>query len=229
MYFDFNTAATTSLVMIVFAQISALWTFFKTGLVDLKMVLVLEIPTMIGAFAGGMLAHHFNVTVLYIMFACVLFLASYFMLRDEAHLGGFLKGIGLSTWEWTREFRDNVYTIDLMLSTPLTFMIGYMGGTLGIAGGWLKIPLMVVLFNVPMKIAVASSALMVTFTGFSGFLGHSVVGQFDPRLALSLSVITIVGAQIGSRISTKTESNFLRFMFAFVLSMVGLWMILRSI
>ena len=48
---DFYTAATTSLVMIAASQISAQYNFFKTGLVDLKLVMELEIPTMIGAFA----------------------------------------------------------------------------------------------------------------------------------------------------------------------------------
>ena len=49
---DFHTAATTSLVMLMLAQVSALFTFFRSGLVDLKLVAVLEFPTMIGAFIG---------------------------------------------------------------------------------------------------------------------------------------------------------------------------------
>jgi hypothetical protein len=226
---DFYTAATTSLLMLTTAQVSALYNFFKSRLVDLKLVLVLEIPTMVGAFAGGMLAHHFNVNALYVMFACVLFLASYFMLQNEAQLERHSRGVSISPWKLTHEFRDRVYSIDLMLSTPLTFIVGYMGGMLGLAGGWLKVPIMVVLFNVPMKIAVATSSLMVMITGFSGFLGHSVVGHFDPRLALSLSVVTVIGAQIGSRISIKTESSVLRFIFALILGVVGLWMIIRAI
>jgi hypothetical protein len=120
----------------------------------------------------------------------------------------------------------SAYAVDMSVSTPLTFVIGFMGGLLGLAGGWLNIPLMVILFGVPMKIAIATSSLMVPATGFAGLAGHSVLGHFEIKLALSLSVITIIGAQIGSRISVKTESNLLRFVFAFVLSLVGLWMIL---
>jgi len=85
----------------------------------------------------------------------------------------------------------------------------------------------VVIFNVPMKIAIATSSLMVPLTALSGFLGHSIAGHFDYRLALSLSVLTIIGAQFGSRLSIGSQSNLLRFAFAFVLSFVGFWMLLR--
>ncbi len=226
---DFHTAATTSLIMLTCAQLSALVNFFKSGLVDLKLVGILEFPTMIGAFMGGLLAHHFNVNLLSIMFACVLFLASYFMMQDEVQLGTHAGGIVVTPWEWHHEFQGYEMRLDLMLATPLTFVVGYMGGMLGIACGWLKVPMMVVLFNVPMKIAVATSTLMVPITGFAGFLGHSVAGHFDWRLALPLSVITMIGAQIGSRLSIGTESNLLRFLFALVLSVVGLAMLVSMV
>jgi uncharacterized membrane protein YfcA len=173
-----------------------------------------------------MLSEHFNVSLLVIMFACALFLASYFMIQDQAQLEGLGTSLRISPWEWQRQFGGHTYRVDMILALPLTFGVGFMGGLLGLAGGWLKVPIMVVLFGVPMKVAVATSSLMVAFTGFSGFLGHSVSGHFEPKLALCLAAITVIGAQIGSRISISTESNLLRFVFAFVLSLVGLWMIL---
>jgi len=222
----FHTAVTTSLVMLTAAQISGLYIFFRSGLVDVKMAVRLGVPTMIGAFAGGMLSEHFNVTFLVILFAATMFFASYAMIQDQAQLEGIGKRLPASPWVWQRDFMDCAYALDMAVATPLTFGVGFMGGLLGLAGGWLNIPLMVILFGVPMKIAIATSSLMVPATGFAGLLGHSVLGHFEIKLALSLSVVTIIGAQIGSRLSVKTESNLLRFIFAFVLSLVGLWMIL---
>lgn len=222
----FHTAATTSLVMLTAAQISALYIFFKSGLVDLRLAMILEMPTMIGAFTGGMLSEHFNIALLIILFACVLFLASYSMMQDQAQLQGLGASLRISSWEWEHEFRGQTVRLDLALILPLTFAVGFTGGLLGLAGGWLKVPIMVLLLNVPMKVAVATSSLMVPLTGFAGFLGHSVLGHFEPKLALSLAVVTIIGAQIGSRMSIRTQSSLLRFIFAFVLSLVGLWMIL---
>nr|WCC90941.1 magnetosome protein MamEO [Desulfobacteraceae bacterium] len=225
---DFHTATSTSLIIITMAQISALYIFFKSGLVDIRLILVLEIPTMIGAFTGGVLAHNFNVQLLSLMFACTLFLASYFMMKDDDyHPFQNESGVYVSNWISHHECNGYTYSLDLGIAIPLTFVVGYMGGMLGMAGGWLKIPIMVILFNIPMKIAVAASSLMVPITAFSGFLGHSMVGHIDIRLAVILSLTSIIGAQIGSRLSIDTESNLLRFLFAFVLSVVGLWMIIR--
>lgn len=223
---DFHIASTTSLVMLTTAQISALYIFFKSDLVDLRLALMLELPTMIGAFTGGMLSEHFNVSLLIVMFSCALFMASYFMMQDRVQLEGAGTGMRLRPWELQHEFRGHTYSVNMMLASPMMFGVGFIGGLLGLAGGWLKVPIMVMLFNVPMKIAIATSSLMVPLTGFSGFLGHSVIGHFDPKLAICLSVVTVIGAQIGSRISIRTQNNLLRFIFAFVLSLVGLWMIL---
>ncbi|MBW1942805.1 MAG: TSUP family transporter [Deltaproteobacteria bacterium] len=224
---DFHTAATTSLLMLATAQISASYVFFRSGLVDLKLIMILELPTMIGAFAGGLFSDHFNVALLAIMFSCTLFLASYFMLQDDMQPAGPGGSVSTSPWNWHGEFRGHAYSVDMMVAFPLTFGIGFMGGLLGLAGGWLKVPMMVVMFGIPMKVAVATSSLMVPITGFAGFLGHSVLGHFDPRLALPLCVLAVAGAQIGSRLSIKTDSSLLRFIFAFVLGVVGLWMLLR--
>ena len=167
---DFYTAATTSLVILTFSQASALYVFFKSGMVDLKLTSVLIGPIMIGAFTGGLFAHHFNVNLLSILFACMLFLASYFMMQDKVQpAGGIGRSITISSFGWHHEFNGNNVDIDLMLSVPLTFIVGYIGGMLGLAAGWIMIPLMVLMFNIPMKIAIATSSLIVPFTGLAGF------------------------------------------------------------
>ncbi|MBF0469278.1 MAG: sulfite exporter TauE/SafE family protein, partial [Desulfamplus sp.] len=227
---DFYTAASTSLMMITISQASALYNFFKSGLVDLRLASVLEPPTMIGAFLGGMLAHHFNIDVLSIMFSCTLFLASYFMMQEDKMKrtdGTDARRISISPFKWRHEFRDRDVNIDLGFSVPVTFITGFFGGLLGLAAGWIKIPVMVLLLNIPMKIAIATSSLMVPLTALSGFLGHSLAGNFDIRLAVTLSIVTAAGAQIGSRITRGSDNHMLRFVFAFVLSVVGVWMILR--
>ncbi|MBF0413936.1 MAG: TSUP family transporter [Desulfamplus sp.] len=227
---DFYTAASTSLMMITLSQISALYTFSKSGLVDLRLALVLEPPTMVGAFIGGMVAHHFNVDALSIMFSCTLFIASYTMMKDsyiKNRDGSSGRRISISPFKWQHDFKGRSVNIDLGFTIPVTLITGFFGGLLGLAASWIKIPIMVLMLNIPMKIAIATASLMVPLTALSGFLGHSLAGNFDIRLAITLSAITVVGAQIGSRISSGTQSHLLRFIFAFVLSLVGVWMILR--
>jgi uncharacterized membrane protein YfcA len=221
---DFHTAATTSLIMITTAQISALYNFYKSDLVDFKLFVALELPTMIGAFAGGMFASNFNIDTLHIIFACALFFASFFMMNDHRIIKG--RGLQLGGWNIFHEFFGYQYTVNMMVAIPLTLIVGFSSGMLGLAGGWLTVPIMVVLFNIPMKIAVATSSLMIPVTAFSGFIGHSISGHLNLSLAVSLSIVTIIGAQIGSRLSIDADSNLLRLIFAMILGIVGMCMLI---
>jgi uncharacterized membrane protein YfcA len=47
---------------------------------------------------------------------------------------------------------------------------------MGVAGGLLKVPLMILRFSVPVKVAVATFSLMVGLTGLLGFTGHLFTG-----------------------------------------------------
>lgn len=71
----------------------------------------------------------------------------------------------------------------------------------GISGGSFKIPLMVLLCGVPMKIAVGTSSLMVGLTALMGFLGHSIAGHFDWRIALPVAIAGLLGGVVGGKIS----------------------------
>jgi uncharacterized membrane protein YfcA len=64
------------------------------------------------------------------------------------------------------------------LVIPVMLLVGMLTSMVGIGGGVLEVPLMVLLFGVPMSIAVGSSAFMVRLTATAGLLGHASVGHF---------------------------------------------------
>ena len=228
---DFNTAATTSLIMLTCAQLGALYTFFHSRIVDVRLAVILEVPTMVGALLGGILARNFDSGVLTAMFSGVLFFASFVMAQERVLLAGSPLGRGglVVTGLMTRHrFRGQAVRVDLGLMLPLAFLVGYLGGMLGFSGGWLMIPAMVLMLDMPMKVAVATSALMVPFTGMAGFLGHSIAGHCDPLLALLLSAVALAGGLIGSRLSVGVESGFLRLVFSMILAMVGAGMLISA-
>ncbi|MBF0497298.1 MAG: TSUP family transporter [Deltaproteobacteria bacterium] len=222
---DFKTAAATSLVLITAAGLSGLHRYFKADLVDLELVMALEIPTMIGAFVGGVVSDRFQPVTLTLTFGAGLIVSAFLMLRERDFRAG--APINIGPWFWRREFNGFVYDLDLMVAAILFFKMGFVGGLIGVAGGWLRIPLMVAFFGIPMKIAVAASALMTPITALSASVGHSMVGHFAAVLAIPLGIITIIGAQVGARISLRTGSNLLRFLFSLVLGLVGFGMIFK--
>jgi uncharacterized membrane protein YfcA len=130
---------------------------------------------------------------------------------------------------WQRKFGEEEYSVNLLLGLPITALAGLMAGLLGIGGGIIKVPLMVLLLGVPMKIAVGTSCFMVGITALFGFWGHFFAGHFEPRMALILALVVFAGAQAGSRISIKVDKILLKKIYAIFLFLISAWMMVNVV
>jgi uncharacterized membrane protein YfcA len=83
---------------------------------------------------------------------------------------------------------------------------GYLGGLLGVGGGNFIVPVLVWLGFDPKK-ASATTAFVVIFSSFSGFLGHATTGHMDIRLLLLCAVASIIGALLGAYLMSKKLSQ----------------------
>ena len=92
---------------------------------------------------------------------------------------------------------------------------------LGITGGIIKLPIMVLLCGVPMGVAVATSTVMVAVTAFSGVTGHAVNGTVDWKIGAVLAVACIIAGTVGSRISLKINKGKLKRVFGLVVLMIA--------
>jgi len=226
--YDFQDSSTLSLFLIIVTGFSAFTRFRKAKLVDWKLALFMESFTGLGAFTGGLTSVHFNELYLKLAFAIALIVAAYLMLKpqnvlEQKHL------IKTGRFYWKREFGGNSYSLNIPLIIPVAFLIGYVAGLLGIAGGVFKVPIMILWFGIPAKIAIATSSLMVSFTGLLGFGGHLVNSQPNWKLAMALAVVVFAGAQIGSRISIKLPEKSVKKIMAFVLMALSVYMIVKSV
>ena len=227
--YPFSIASSTSLFLIMLTGLSAFTRFQKAKLVDWQLALFMDVFTDLGAFIGGYTAVRFAPVYLKISFGVVLIIAAYFIFKMQQRTTKqnqiSKKGFGY----WQRDFGEEHYSLFLPAVFPITFAIGYLSGALGIAGGLLKIPIMVLWFSVPLKIAVATSSLMVGLTGLLGFGGHLFTGQINWKLALGLGLIVIIGGQIGARFSIKLKQKRLKQILAFVLVLTAVWMIVKGL
>ena len=206
---DFHTAATTSLFLIVVSSFSATLVLRKSGLVDWPMSLVLEAATAAGAFCGGLFSEYFSGRSLTVLFAGVLVFAGALMARNFQKAAGPIQH-GNSLLAWRRQLGSSRYSINLLLALPISFLAGALSGMIGVAGGILKIPMMVLLFGVPMSIAVASSSFMVGLTAAGGFLGHLSVGHWDWKTTAVLAILVFIGGHVGARVSLNFEQEKLK-------------------
>ena len=223
---DFHIAATTSLFLIMVMSLSASIVFRKAKKIDWPLVLVLEISTTLGGFIGGMSSSHFSGKSLSALFAALVAVAAYFMIR-KFDFDRVRQQQRESPFSWHRRLGDQTYRVNLVIALPISFVAGLASGMVGVGGGILKVPMMVLLFGIPMDIAVGSSALMVGITAVGGFAGHATSGHWDWRASLILAVAVFAGGQIGSRISIGLDKKKLKKGFGWFLLAIAAMMLVR--
>lgn len=203
----FNAAASTSLFLILITSFSSTLVFRKAHKVDWKLALALEAPTTAGAFLGGILSHYVSTQTLGMLLSIMLAVAAWFMLHPAQKNSQHPHKPHASRWIWQRTFKGEAYQLDLRLMLPFMITIGMLTSMVGIGGGALKVPLMVLLFGIPLPIAIGSSAFMVGLTATAGLLGHISMGHFDWLAALVLAIPVFIGGQIGSRLSIQLNAK----------------------
>jgi uncharacterized membrane protein YfcA len=219
--FSYSVSAGTSLLLIMVGAISAAVIFARSGLIDWKFALAINSISDLAAFFGGYSL--FPPSLLLSLFVLVLIASGTFMLKEiEPSFSKRYKG---RFFVWNHQFRDNSYSISLPLMLSAFLLVGFWSGALGIGGGVFKIPLMIAACGFPLRIAIATSSLMIATSSFWGVMGHLKAGTINLSLGIPLAAVVFLGGQLGSRISIKTHKDLLRKGFAAILYIVALKMI----
>jgi uncharacterized membrane protein YfcA len=209
-------------------SLSSSLVFRKANRIDWPLAIALESMTTTGAFVGGIVSEAFSVEVLSILFALVLASTAYFMIRFQESARERPER-DCPWFVWNRRLGGRQYQVNLAIGLPVSFAAGLFSGLLGVGGGILKVPMMVMLLGIPMDVAIGSSALMVGITAAGGFSGHLVQGHWNWRLSLLLAAAVFAGAQVGSRISVKVDKHRLKLFFGWFLLVVALMMAFKAI
>jgi hypothetical protein len=94
---------------------------------------------------------------------------------------------------------------------------GFMGGLLGLGGGFIIAPILMWM-GYRTKEAAATTAFVVTFSSFSGYLGHVAEGHMYWPLTLVVVAAVVVGSQLGgSFMSTRAKPRWVKQLYALVL------------
>jgi len=218
-------AATSAQCILLCTAVAAALVFQKSRTIDWKLAMVIDPPTDVMALLGGYYAHVLPGGVLKFIFAGLLVLSGFFMLRpvrNRQYSGKNRLGF------WHRKFGEQEYEVNLWLALPITAGAGLVAGMVGISGGSFKVPLMVLGCGVPMRVAVGTSSAMVAATALMGLIGHSAAGDFNASWAIPMSITAVIGGLLGGVFSLKTKSKNLKRIFAYTTLGAALFMVINA-
>ena len=188
----------------------ALIPYSRKKLVDWKGGSFMAVSAMIGSPLGAYTSQFVNTHILKLIFAFVVVFAAIRML--------FIAG---KEAEKMASLRKKFIGIIVGLS------VGFLGGMLGIGGGFIFAPVLMWL-GYKTKNAAATTAYVVTFSSFTGFLGHVSEGHFNPWLTAVVIIAVIIGSQLGANFMTsKAKPKTVKQIYALVLFGIGLKFILE--
>lgn len=221
-----HQAATSAQFILMLTAFAGMLVFQKNKTVDWKLALIIDPPTDIMAFVGGYFSGYASNLLLKLILAGLLLTAGFLMIikirEQPIHT---TKKFGY----WNRNFQGQSYVVNLWYTIPITAIAGLAAGAVGISCGSFKVPLMVLLCGVPMRIAVGTSSAMVAATAIMGFIGHATQGHFDPKAAIPFAVIAVLGGLIGGKFAMKTKPEKLKQIFAYTTLAAALFMIFNAL
>ncbi len=204
------TALSTLFVFV--AGVIGFWAHGRHMKIEKRLVLITGACASIGALAGGLVQFYLPHNVILIAFIALLFLIATLML-----------------WPVKTEYKEMPeYPIKTAVIGCL--LGGFLAGMVGIGGGTILVPFMIVFLKIPTRPAIATGLALVMLAGFFGLmgrLGHASSVNWTLGIPLVLGILP--GSLLGTYTSHRTPTGILRKSFAMVILMLAVQQVVSFI
>ncbi|MDR3205889.1 MAG: sulfite exporter TauE/SafE family protein [Candidatus Methanoplasma sp.] len=217
-------AVAVSLVGIIASSAGAASHYVEKGAANVRLGLLLEISTAIGAMIGAAVAVYVENWILLVIFAIVEIYSAASMIliperasestdADDALTFSYIDAKGGAAHRYRLS--------NLWQGTALCAAAGAMSSMTGVGGGTVKVPLMNLLMHVPIRAASNTSNYMIGITAASGAVIYIAHGTLLPDYAAAIAVGALIGSYAGIRISNKLDASSIRRYFSLLLLVVA--------
>ena len=178
-----------------------------------RSVLWFGLPGVAGTYAGAYFSQFMSGAAQLMLFALIMLVAAVMMWRE-------------------REEKDAQGTHPAWQIVLEGLTVGVITGLVGVGGGFLIIPALVLLGGLSMQLAVGTSLLIIALKSFGGFLKYlDVLGDYQVSWGLiGLFIgLGILGSFAGSALSQRLPQTLLRRLFAGVLVLMGIYILYANL
>lgn len=215
--YDPKLAIAMSLPVIGITSLVGAMSHWKAGNANLRTAFAFGVVAMVGAFGGARLARLLSGSVQLTILAAVMLAAAISMFRSARRRAT----SGANTPDAQR-------AMPIGLLIPVALTVGVLTGVVGIGGGFLVVPALVLLARVPMKQAVGTSLLVIAMnsaSAFAGYLGHA---EFPWTFMLGFTAVAVCGILVGTYFVRYVSQSALKQSFAVFLVVMGTFMLYRN-
>ena len=206
-----QAAVTTSLVIVgANSMVGAMFHGFH-GRLDWKVALAFGSAGMFVSYLSANISRQISPELLLIIFAFLMI------------------GIG-----WMLLFRRATGDESTHIARPIWLVlasgagVGLLTGILGVGGGFLVVPALVMLVGLPVQTAVGTSLIIIAMNSLAGFLGHISSGSLDWMVTVIFTSAGLVGTFGGMRLSRRLSPSKLQKAFAVFVMALGVFLLIDN-
>jgi uncharacterized membrane protein YfcA len=229
-----HNAIAASLVAVVATSTTAAAAYVREDLTNLRLGMTLETMTVTGALIGGLVGASLSRGALSAVFGAVMICVAVYMglrRRTEQVAPAHDEDLGiLGASYYDRNLQTVVsYRVHrLPVGMGISIVAGGVSGLLGVGGGFIKVPIMVLAMRIPVRAAVSTSSFMIGVTACAGSMVFFARGLVDPVTTVPMVFGVTLGAYVGSKLAVRVRSGILTVLLAIVLFVLSIQMILSS-
>jgi len=210
-------------IVAVTATISG-WDNWRRGNVDLKVAAMFGLFGVIGTYGGARLGVYTPVQVQLTLFALVMYAAAWKMLQSKKQPVRQLATAGGPPLS-----EDEVISAHMGHIAAHGVGVGVLTGLVGVGGGFLIVPALVLLSGIPMKVAIGTSLVIVAAKSYAGFAGYVAAVPVDWSIMASFTAVTVAGSFAGTRLAHRFSQETLKRSFGVFLILVATYILLKSV
>lgn len=209
--FSAHEVSGISAVQVLFASISGVWAYRKGGYLNKTLIIYMGISVLIGSVIGSFGSQSMSEDGINLVYGILAIIAAVMMFIPK-------KGID--------DIPLDQVTFNKWLAAILALIVGLGSGVVGAAGGFLLVPIMLVVLKIPTRVTIASSLAITFISSIGATVGKLSTGQVDYFPALIMVIASILAAPLGAMAGKKMNTKILQIILAILIlaTAVKIWM-----
>ena len=233
-------AVAISLVSVVVTSSASAAVYLERHVANLRLGMTLELFSAAGALVGGLVAFMLSDRLLAALFAALITWVAISMARrkEPPKSSSVSPATGPTSspessaspsGTLVEALSGDDYRIHGMaIGVGGSVVAGLASALLGVGGGIVKVPVMHLGMGVPLRVATATSNMMMGITAVSSAVIYLLRGEIDPFVAGPIALGVFIGASTGPRVVNRIDVRILRWTFVLVLAYTAIEMLRKA-
>lgn len=196
-----------SAVQVLFASIAGVWAYRKGGYLNKGLILYMGSSILLGSFIGSYGSGFLSAEGVNIVYGILALIATVMMFIPKKQV---------------EDKPLNEVKFNKLLAAILAFIVGIGSGIVGAAGGFLLVPIMLVVLKIPTRMTIATSLAITFISSIGGSVGKVMTGQVDYWPAFIMIIASLLAAPLGAKVGKKMNIKALQIILAIIIGATAL-------